>query len=189
MKYKPHEAIQKATELFWQQGFQGTKMRDLQAKLDMRPGSIYAGFGSKENLFKLAIEGYVKQSLAQIDAFHSAASSPLVALKAFVNSQAFAEENGGNSRTCLLVKTLSESENNNPELVLLARKGLRAIEHKFSDLLLEAKNDNVISQDTDCTRLGKWLQMQIMGLMVYANGLAEPEDVKGMIDDIFASFA
>jgi hypothetical protein len=85
-----------------------------------------------------------------------------------------------------LVKTLSESENNNPELVLLARNGLRAIESKFSDIFLAAKNNKLINQDADCNRLGKWLQMQIMGLVVYAKGLAEPEDVKRMIDDVFS---
>jgi len=187
LKYKPQEAIQKATELFWLQGFQGTKMRDLQMKLDMRPGSIYAGFGSKENLFKLAIARYVSQSLATIDAFNADACSPLDGLKAFVSNQIFVNGDMGNCRICLLVKTLSESENSHPELVLLARNGLRAIENKFSELLLEAKNDYEISQDADCTRLGKWLQMQIMGLVVYTKGLAEPADVKQMIDDIFAS--
>ncbi len=51
LKYNHAEVLNKATELFWQKGYQGTKMRDLQEHLDMRPGSIYAGFGSKEAIF------------------------------------------------------------------------------------------------------------------------------------------
>ena len=47
MKYNQDEVIEKATVLFWQRGFQGAGMRDIQQALDMRPGSIYARFQSK----------------------------------------------------------------------------------------------------------------------------------------------
>ena len=53
MKYDHDEIIEKATTLFWQRGFQAAGMRDIQQALDMRPGSIYARFQSKEGLFKL----------------------------------------------------------------------------------------------------------------------------------------
>jgi TetR/AcrR family transcriptional repressor of nem operon len=187
LKYKPEEAVQKATELFWEQGFQGTKMRDLQAKLNMRPGSIYAGFGSKENLFRQALNFYVVQSLNNIDSFRKDTRSPLVALRAFVESQIFARGDIRNCRMCLLVKTLSETENNNQALTSLARSGLQRIENKFSTFFSEAQTMGLIDQAADCDRLGKWLQMQIMGLVIYSKGLANPDDVSQMIEDIFTS--
>lgn len=187
MKYNPEEAIQKATQLFWEQGFQGTKMRDLQSKLDMRPGSIYAGFGSKENLFRQALDFYVIRSLNNIDSFRLEASSPLVALRAFVESQIFVDGDIKNCRMCLLVKTLSEAENNNQGLTSLARSGLQKIENKFSIFFSEAQTMGLINKGANCDRLGKWLQMQIMGLVVYSKGLANPDDVSQMIEDIFSS--
>jgi AcrR family transcriptional regulator len=155
----------------------------------MRPGSIYAGFGSKENLFKLSIERYVKQSIALLDEYHAAEDTPIEALRAFVSSQIFVDGDVENCRICLLVKTISESENNNPELALLARNGLRIVENRFSDLFAEAKDSGLISQHANCNRQGKWLQMQIMGLVMYAKGLADPEEVRLMIDDIFTSIS
>jgi AcrR family transcriptional regulator len=185
LKYKPEEAIQKATELFWEQGFQGTKMRDLQAKLDMRPGSIYAGFGSKENLFRQVLDFYVLHSLNNIDSFRIKEKSPLAALRAFVESQIFVDGDIKNCRMCLLVKTLSETENNNQALSLLARSGLQKVENKFSEMFSEAQSMGLIDNTADCDRLGKWLQMQIMGLVAYSKGLANPDDVDQMIEDIF----
>ena len=187
MKYNPEEAIQKATELFWEQGFQGTKMRDLQSKLDMRPGSIYAGFGSKENLFRQALDFYVIHSLNNIDSFRLDTNSPLVTLRAFVESKIFVDGDIKNCRMCLLVKTLSETENNNQALTSLARSGLQRIENKFSEFFSEAQSMGLINKAADCDRLGKWLQMQIMGLVVYSKGLANPDDVSQMIEDIFSS--
>ncbi|MFT5923909.1 MAG: TetR/AcrR family transcriptional repressor of nem operon [Paraglaciecola sp.] len=63
LKYDHAEALNRATEPFWQKGYQGTKMRKLQEHLDMQPGSIYAEFGSKEAMFLQVLDCYVEQSL------------------------------------------------------------------------------------------------------------------------------
>ena len=51
-KFDRQQVIDKATHLYWEKGFHATSMRHLQEVIDMRPGSIYAAFGSKEELFK-----------------------------------------------------------------------------------------------------------------------------------------
>lgn len=187
LKYNRQQAIEKATELFWTQGFNGTKMRDLQIQLDMRPGSIYAGFGNKENLFKEAINFYVEQSIVNIDKVSDQAATPLQALQQFVRNQVFVDGCVKNCRICLLVKTLSETENSHPHLNILARKGLQQVEQKFADLFKQAQQQQLIKSNLDCRRLAKWLQMQIMGLLVYAKGFPNVEDLGTMIDDIFTS--
>ena len=57
-KFDRTEVVEKATNLYWEKGYHGTSMRDLQTTVDLRPGSIYAAFGSKDNLFKEAINHY-----------------------------------------------------------------------------------------------------------------------------------
>jgi TetR/AcrR family transcriptional repressor of nem operon len=52
-------------------------MRNLQDVVDMWPGSIYATFGNKENLFKEALQYYAKVSLSRLSACNKAALSPL----------------------------------------------------------------------------------------------------------------
>ncbi|MFA0500949.1 TetR/AcrR family transcriptional regulator, partial [Vibrio sp. 10N.222.46.A1] len=51
-KFDRQDVVDKATNLYWEKGFHATSMRNLQDVIDMRPGSIYAAFGSKEGLFK-----------------------------------------------------------------------------------------------------------------------------------------
>ena len=49
--YDRDEVLARAQALFWRKGYHTTSLKDLEAALNMRPGSIYAAFGSKEALF------------------------------------------------------------------------------------------------------------------------------------------
>ena len=59
-KFDRQDAVDKATHLYWEKCFHGTSMRNLQDVIDMRPGSIYACFGSKEGLFKEVLNNYAQ---------------------------------------------------------------------------------------------------------------------------------
>ncbi len=50
--------IDRARDLFWQRGWASTSLKDLEATLQMKPGSFYAAFGSKDALFGLALDKY-----------------------------------------------------------------------------------------------------------------------------------
>ena len=54
--YDREKVLDKALELFWAKGYHGTSLKDLEVALDMRPGSIYAAFGSKEALFTAVVQ-------------------------------------------------------------------------------------------------------------------------------------
>jgi TetR/AcrR family transcriptional repressor of nem operon len=187
LKYDHTEALNKATKLFWQKGYQGTKMRDLQEHLDMRPGSIYAGFGSKEAMFLQVLDCYVAQSLSKIDEYNRLTTHPLEALKSFVSGFIFVEGKLENCKVCLLVKTVSESETSQPKLHTHALLGLQKIQLKFTELFTQAQQLKLLSQSANTEQLGKWLQMQIMGLVIYSKNCAEQQDITLMIEHIFSS--
>jgi AcrR family transcriptional regulator len=50
--------LRRAMEVFWTKGFDGCSMSDLVDAMDINSPSIYAAFGSKENLFREAIDLY-----------------------------------------------------------------------------------------------------------------------------------
>src|SRR5260370_9222577 len=53
------QAIDQALQLFWRNGYEGTTVSDLTAALRINRPSLYAAFGSKEELFRRALERYV----------------------------------------------------------------------------------------------------------------------------------
>jgi AcrR family transcriptional regulator len=55
------DALQSAMELFWEKGYEGTTLEDLQASMGgISPPSFYNAFGSKEALFREAADLYVE---------------------------------------------------------------------------------------------------------------------------------
>src|ERR1700674_5103645 len=51
-------ALERAMEVFWRQGFEGSSLHDLTEAMGINPPSLYAAFGDKEHLFLEAVERY-----------------------------------------------------------------------------------------------------------------------------------
>ncbi|MBR7987456.1 TetR/AcrR family transcriptional regulator [Burkholderia cenocepacia] len=51
-------ALDRAMEVFWRLGYEGASMTDLTAAMGIASPSLYAAFGSKEALFRQALEHY-----------------------------------------------------------------------------------------------------------------------------------
>jgi len=54
-------ALEKAMLIFWQNGYPGTSLTDLMNVMGISKSSLYAAFGSKEELFNQAIEFYLNK--------------------------------------------------------------------------------------------------------------------------------
>lgn len=186
VKHDRQLAIQKATALFWEKGFHATSMRNLQEAIDMRPGSIYASFGSKEELFKASLQYYTSTSLAQLTACTETAPSPLEALKMFIRNAVIGSRASSPCGMCMLVKTISELTEDNADLLAEAKRLLSAIENAFTALLIQAKENGELDASKDPKRLACFLQMQLMGLRAYAHANNGGSQVNDLIDDAFA---
>lgn len=187
IKQSHQDAIRKATELFWSKGFHATSMRNIQQAMDMRPGSIYASFGGKEALFKKALHAYTANSQASLQASVAAAGSPLAGLKQFVIDAVIGGAESSPSGLCMLVKTISELTDEHADLLAEARRLLSVLEDDFAAILQRAKEAGELSESSDCTRLARYLQMQLMGLRAYARTNAGGDDqLRALIDDTFA---
>lgn len=52
------EALDRALEVFWRQGYEGTALSDLTAAMGINRPSLYATFGNKEALFRRVLDRY-----------------------------------------------------------------------------------------------------------------------------------
>ncbi|MGY3138305.1 AcrR family transcriptional regulator [Bradyrhizobium sp. USDA 4501] len=55
------EVLDKALQVFWQQGYEGTSLNDLLDATGLTKSSLYAAFGSKEELFHRIVERYLSK--------------------------------------------------------------------------------------------------------------------------------
>lgn len=181
------DIVDKATNLYWEKGFHGTSMRNLQDVIDMRPGSIYATFGSKEGLFKEALQHYAQQGFEHLTALKIKTGSPLQGLKAFVEAAVIASQTDAPSGMCMLTKTISELTEDNSELLVEAKLLLTKIEGAFASTIREAQTAGEVDPQKDAKQLASYLQVQIMGLRTYSRINNDEESISKMIDDLFCS--
>jgi AcrR family transcriptional regulator len=64
-------AIQQAMVLFWDRGYEGTTFDDLIGAMKLSPSSFYHEFGSKETLYREAVDYYLNVSSSHLRGFSS----------------------------------------------------------------------------------------------------------------------
>jgi len=57
-EFNADEMLDKVVNVFWQHGYEGTSMATLMAATGLNKPSLYAAFGSKEALFRAALDRY-----------------------------------------------------------------------------------------------------------------------------------
>lgn len=171
------EVLDKALNLFWRKGYQATSLKDLESVLDMRPGSIYAAFGSKESLFEEALALYSAKSRAAFEATMADAPTPLTGLANHVRNLGNVKPGAVPSRACLLVKAVLETPDDDPGLRRKAEAMMRDVEAAFAAAFSAAQEAGEIPPNLDTERLGSRLQSEIFGLRAYA----QRTDVSGRV--------
>lgn len=190
-RYDRQTAVSKATRLFWDRGYHACSLKQLEQSLDMRPGSIYAMFGSKEGLFREALESYFNDMGEQMSAHLDASPSPLEGLKSYIRSlpaqcARATEPDGPPTAACMMVKTLLETGEDVPELRDTVNRLFDDIEQRLTGLLEQAVAEGELPENTDCGRLARLLQAQIIGLRSFAQRRIEPEKVRTLADDMLS---
>ena len=185
-KFDRVDIVDKATNLYWEKGYHGTSMRDLQATVDLRPGSIYATFGSKDNLFKEAINHYADNTAKLLQNCLNETSSPLAGLKLFIRKITIENRDHAPSDMCMIVKSISElTESDNKELLDEAKALLNGVEVRFAEVIAKAIEIGEISSSKNEQDLARYMQVQIIGLRTYSRVNEEQAIIEQFIDDIF----
>ncbi|MEX2518253.1 MAG: helix-turn-helix domain-containing protein [Paracoccaceae bacterium] len=162
--YDRDTALSAALSLFWSKGFHATSLKGLEAALNMKPGSIYAAFDSKENLYLLALERYFETSRSGFRSQMAKAASPLGGLAAHIRSYANLSPDAAAHQVCMLTKSLVDTRNTDPVIVARTRSYLAEIRKEFAAAFEQAKAARELPADADAERLARRFQANITAL-------------------------
>lgn len=186
--YDRNAALDAALSLFWRKGYHATSLKDLEAALDMKPGSIYAAFKSKENLYKLTLAHYFDCQHTLFSQEVTQAASPLAALVEKIRQIGEAEEDDPRRWTCMLIKTVVSATDENQALAEIAR-GFRAnMEREMVAAFDSAKTLGELSENVDTGYLAHRYQRDIMILQVDAQMGLDPHSYASQVERTAQSY-
>lgn len=185
-KYDRTVALDRAVALFWERGYFATSMKQIEQALDMRPGSLYSTFGSKDGLFQEALEVYAARMADELKSHLLQYDSLMSGLKHYLHKLALSYSDGAAvpARACMIVKTLLEVGSQQSGLQHQVNSTLDAIETRFASIFEEARASGEISPEADCRRLARLYQSQIMGLRSFAQRDIPAKYVQQLAEDM-----
>lgn len=153
----------------------------------MRPGSIYAAFGSKEALFQAALTAYYEQLLEEMTRVLDSHDRVLDGLAAYLRQlavEATGEVGTAPVPACMMVKTLLEATTDTPGLQDAVNDLFDRIERDLTGVLESARDQGELNKGADCARLARLWQAQIIGLRTFAHRRVDAESVKLLAEDM-----
>jgi len=159
-KFSKSDIIDKSINLFWKKGFSASSMQQVVKTTGLQPGSIYHAFGSKEGLFREALERYADRSITHINKTLDSAPTIGEGICTFLEEK-IQDSTRDNYSSCFLVKTRLELAAEGGDLHQLATAKLDEIEAVFRRYI-----EKEYGKDC-CQQRAVSIMLHIFGLRVY----------------------
>jgi AcrR family transcriptional regulator len=174
--YDRDAALDAAMTLFWRKGYHATSLKDLEAALKLKPGSIYAAFNSKENLYLLSLERYFERSRQGFRNHMAGAASPLLGLAGHFRAYADLAPEDVSRQACMLTKTLVDTKATDPKIAEATQAYLDQMRDEFTAAFATARARGELPPTADPDRLARRFQANVTALRVELHR-GSPKDV------------
>jgi len=173
--FAENEALDAAMTVFWEKGYEGSTLADLTEAMRINRSSMYATFGDKEALFRLAIARYAEGPAAYV---REALEQPTVrsVVEALLRGALGLLTDPSNPRGCLSVQGAlacgSDAEPMKQALIEWRKQGEADIQKR----LQRARKEGDLAKDVDPGDLARYISTVLTGLAVQAaNGSTRAE--------------
>jgi AcrR family transcriptional regulator len=177
-----NRALLRALELFWERGYEGTSISDLTAAMGINPPSLYAAFGSKEQLFREAVDYYNDPDRSPTARAIRDQRTARGAVEAMLRENAAQYVDPDSPRGCLIVLAATTYTPESASVRdLLA--GLREQDRQhLQDLLDRAVRDGELPATTHTAALTAFVMTVLHGLSIQARDGASADTLSAVVD-------
>ncbi|TXK34654.1 TetR/AcrR family transcriptional regulator [Nonomuraea sp. C10] len=173
--------LDRAAEVFWRHGYEGASMTTLTSAMGINRPSLYATFGSKEQLFERAFARYRETQLAQVRA---ALDQPTAyaAIEAFLRSSADGLTADDHPLGCLSIQGGLACSPENARISEVLAAGRAANEAAVEERLSRAATEGDLPPGVDHRALARFVMALSEGFAVHAASGTSREDLQASVD-------
>ncbi len=172
--YTREDALDRAIELFRRQGYSATSTAELVEALGMNRKSVYAEFGSKQQLFEAALERYSTINLSRVLAPIEAPDANAQSIKDAFLGYASASETRFSGLGCLMANTAVERAALDPGSAKFVDAYLARLTKGFRNALENARRDGDLDASADLDDLAAHFVNAVVGISALLRAKATP---------------
>ena len=175
-------ALAVANTLFWKRGYEGTSIADLTRAMGITPPSLYAIFGSKEELYRQVLDYNIELESSRRVAALRDTKSAYDALAFYLCDVAEGVTQSGRPRGCMIsTAALQHAEESEAVAVDLARRreaSIRCMNDRFD----QAEKDGDLPPATDTEALAHFYSAVVQGMSAQACDGARTALLRRVVD-------
>jgi TetR/AcrR family transcriptional repressor of nem operon len=180
--YVERDVVEAAKDAFWENGYGGTGIADLERSTGLNRSSLYLAFGSKRALLKQAIDAYTEDLPDPLLAPMELGPPGLEAIVAFFSGvRGIVADQHRGRRGCLVVNTIAELCSRDDETDLWAAEFLDRLRRAFTRALKGAAARGEIDE-TSVARRARMLSSITFGIWLSAR--IDAQDAAALCDEI-----
>jgi AcrR family transcriptional regulator len=174
-------ALDRAMEVFWRQGYEGTRIADLTEAIGINPPSFYAAFGDKEQAFRRALDRYAEGPARYISESFALTDIRSV-IESLLHGAADATTDPHHPPGCMTVQGgLAASPAAQPAIDELTRRRT-SVELVLRHRLESARAEGELTGACDPAALARYIMAIYQGIAVQAASGAKRADLHQVAD-------
>lgn len=164
LEFDHDDVLSRATQVFWQQGYENTSLDDLMAAMRLSKSSLYRTFGGKHALFERCMAHYGDAVQTGFRTAFNAAPSGLAFIEGALLSALEDVRLPNRGCGCLVLNTASEFAQRDPAIALAVTRELDRMRELMTDAVRRAQQEGDVSTRTSATAIAHYLVCAMGGL-------------------------
>jgi AcrR family transcriptional regulator len=169
-------------EVFWRQGYEGTSLSQLTGAMGINTPSLYAAFGSKEELFREAVELYDATEGAHTNAAFEASPTARDAVEQMLRGNVVAYTDPDKPPGCMIVLAATTGTVGNEGVRDFLADQRRSGEAALKRRIQQGIDDGDLPIGTDAAALAAFVTTVQQGLSIKARDGATHAALEAIVD-------
>lgn len=180
-EFNEDQALDKAIEIFWHKGYNGTSAQDLVNHLGLSRSSLYDTFGDKQQLFTKSLQRYQHQAQDAVKELLEKTENVKETLHAIFKQAVIESLEDRITKGCFMVNSSVELAMHDEEIAKIVKSNSQTMEQVFTNAVKKGQEAGHISKQLDAKVLARFIFNNYSGIRVLARA---GERNKQVYDDI-----